>query len=296
VSAAVKKERCPACAELGKDTAADNLTVFPSGKFHCIAAGKDKAHNRRIIELRPELGKENALPSPEAARKDDDNAARKRTQWPPFEILSRCEKLTVANSRGIAIEGIELASERGLVWRADWRNFPCWIVTDSRRMNAQARRMDGLPFVIDGKSRKAITLPGSRASMPIGLGEARDFPAVAVCEGGPDLLAAHGCILTEGRKDVAVVAILGAGHRPSVATWSALAGKRVRIYCHCDTHGMKAGQEWGEAILAAGAVVDAFRFNGLKKTDGSPVGDLNDLLALHPDDFDARREVMEVLP
>jgi hypothetical protein len=54
---------CPACREIGKDTDGDNLKVFPSGKFHCIAAGKDKAHNRRIIELKPDLGKENLLPS-----------------------------------------------------------------------------------------------------------------------------------------------------------------------------------------------------------------------------------------
>jgi hypothetical protein len=60
---ATTKQRCPACAEIGKDTAGDNLTVFPSGKFHCIAAGKDKAHNRRIIELMPELGSKDTLPS-----------------------------------------------------------------------------------------------------------------------------------------------------------------------------------------------------------------------------------------
>jgi hypothetical protein len=51
---------CPACQEAGKDTDGDNLSVFPSGKFHCIAAGKDKAHNRRIIELMPELGSKEA--------------------------------------------------------------------------------------------------------------------------------------------------------------------------------------------------------------------------------------------
>ncbi len=53
---------CPACREAGKDTDGDNLSVFPSGKFHCIAAGKDKAHNRRIIGLMPELGSKEARP------------------------------------------------------------------------------------------------------------------------------------------------------------------------------------------------------------------------------------------
>ncbi|MCE0522042.1 MAG: hypothetical protein LV480_03945 [Methylacidiphilales bacterium] len=54
---------CPACREAGKDTDGDNLRIFPSRKFHCIAAGKDKSHNRRIIELMPELGSKDSLPS-----------------------------------------------------------------------------------------------------------------------------------------------------------------------------------------------------------------------------------------
>ena len=234
---------------------------------------------------------------PEPARKDDDDATRKRASWPAFVIGSRRDRIHVANIRGIAPEGIELASERGHLFFADWRNSPCWIITDGRRANAQARRMDGKPFVVEGQSRKAITLPGSRAGVPIGLSEARGFPAVAIVEGGPDLLAAHGCIWAEDRKDVAAVAVLGASNRPSVATWAALAGKRVRIFCHRDNAGMGAGIAWGQAILAAGASkIDGFRFDGLRKVDGSPVEDLNDLLALHPDDFEGRRDVWEVLP
>jgi hypothetical protein len=233
---------------------------------------------------------------PEPARKDED-AAHKRASWPVFENGSRRDRLNVANLRGIVIEGIEVASERGHLQFTDWRNFPCWIITDGRRVNAQARRMDGKPFIVEGESRKAISLPGSRAGLPIGLGEAKNFPAVAIVEGGPDLLAAYGCLWAEDRKDVGVVAMLGAGHRPSVAAWSALACKRVRVYCHRDTAGMEAARAWGESILAAGASkIDGFRFDGLRKTDGSPVTDLNDLLALHPDDFENRRDVWEILP
>jgi hypothetical protein len=236
------------------------------------------------------------LSAPERTRKDDD-AARKRASWPAFATGSRRDLFAVANLRGIAPEGIILASERGHLRFADWRNFPCWIVTDSRRMNAQARRMDGLPFIVEGENRKAISLPGSRAGIPVGLYEVREFPAVAVVEGGPDMLAAHGCIWAEDRKDVAVVAVLGASNRPSVALWSALAGKTVRVYCHRDNAGMEAGKQWGQAMLAAGvSKIDGFRFDGLRKVDGSPVEDLNDLLALHPDDFEARRDVWEVLP
>ena len=111
------------------------------------------------------------------------------------------------------------------------------------------------------------------------------------------MLAAHGCIWAEDRKDVAAVAVLGASNRPSVDAWASLAGKRVRVYCHRDVAGMEAGKLWGQAILAAGASkIDGFRFDGLRRVDGSPVEDLNDLQSLHPDDFNARRDVWEVLP
>jgi hypothetical protein len=232
----------------------------------------------------------------EPARKDDD-AARKRARWPAYAMGSRRELLSVSRLRGIALEGIELASERGLLRFADWRGQPCWIVTDGSRVNAQARRMDGKPFVVGGVERKVDTLPGSRASVPLGLEEARDFPAVAIVEGGPDMLAAHGSVWAEDREDVAVVAMLGASHRPGPETWTALSGKRVRIFVHADDAGLRAGKAWGGAIMAAGALkIDGFRFDGLRKTDGSPVADLNDLSALHPDDFEARRDVWEVLP
>jgi hypothetical protein len=233
---------------------------------------------------------------PEPARKYDD-AAFKRSRWPAFATGSRRDLITVANLRGIAVEGIEMASERGLLRFADWRKSPCWIVTDSRGVNAQARRLDGVPFVVDGEPLKAITLPGSKAGIPIGLDEARKFPAVAIVEGGPDLLAAHGCIWAEGRSDVAAVAMLGAGHRPIPVAWTALAGKHVKIYFHRDAPGVAAGIAWGGDIRMAGATkVEGFHFNGLRKVDGLPVNDLNDLLALHPDDFESHRDTWEILP
>ena len=46
---------CPACREAGSDKSGDHLTVFPSGKFACAVHPGDKAHNRRIFELNPEL-------------------------------------------------------------------------------------------------------------------------------------------------------------------------------------------------------------------------------------------------
>jgi hypothetical protein len=41
----------PACREAGKDTKGDNLRVFTSGAYNCIALPKDKEHNSRIFAL-----------------------------------------------------------------------------------------------------------------------------------------------------------------------------------------------------------------------------------------------------
>jgi len=65
------------------------------------------------------------------------------------------------------------------------------IITDAARVNAQAGRMDGQCWNHLAGNPKAWTLPGSWASWPIGITEARDFRAIALCEGGPDFLAAH---------------------------------------------------------------------------------------------------------
>jgi hypothetical protein len=89
VSTAENKQRCPACAELGRDTAADNLTVFPSGKFHCIAAGKDKQHNARIIELMPSLGKDNGNVADTLSGRATSHPRAMKTPVKRLDLLSR---------------------------------------------------------------------------------------------------------------------------------------------------------------------------------------------------------------
>lgn len=43
--------RCPACAEIGKDTAADNLAIFENGNFACAVYQGDAEHSKRILQL-----------------------------------------------------------------------------------------------------------------------------------------------------------------------------------------------------------------------------------------------------
>src|SRR6266540_3742129 len=114
---------------------------------------------------------------------------KERPRFQCFERGSIAELKRLSQLRNMSLEGLQFAIERGLLWFATLRGLRAWIVTDGERVNAQARRIDGgLWEHLDG-SPKVWTLPGSWAGWPIGIKEAQPFPAIALCEGGPDFLA-----------------------------------------------------------------------------------------------------------
>ena len=61
-------------------------------------------------------------------------------------------------------------------------------------------------------------------------------------------------------------------------------GMRVRIVPHLDPVGQEAAARWARQLGAAGAVVDAFNLQGLRRRDGKPVKDLNDAIVISPED------------
>ena len=220
-----------------------------------------------------------------------------------LRALTPIELRSVAERRGLSVAGLELAATRGLLWFGSphtpphWQGQPSWIVTDSMRVNAQARKMDGTTWA-HIREKKAYTLPSSQAAWPIGTSEADNMPCVMVVEGGPDLLAAHHFIVAEGREaNTAVIAVLGAWITVSEDALLHLANKRVRIFPHLDTAGAEAALRWARQLERVGCEVDAFAFDGLHRSDGGAVTDLNDLATLDADDFEAERTVLErILP
>jgi hypothetical protein len=193
---------------------------------------------------------------------------------------AQCEQ--IAAIRGLRPIAIQLASELGYLKVADLQQGLAYIFKSSDGTNAQARLITGANFA---GALKTKTLPGSRASWPIGIPIGRES-CIALCEGGVDFLAAFDLIVkTDLLFQVAPVAILGAGHHIQADALSHFTGKRVRIFTHDDDAGRAATERWSKQLSDAGAEVDNFSFAGLFHAAGVPVKDLNDFLCMPSAEF-----------
>jgi hypothetical protein len=151
--------------------------------------------------------------------------------------------------------------------------------------------MDGKLWEHIGK--KAYCLFGSQAAWPIGIEEAQGFPAIALCEGEGDFLAAFYHAYASGvENSVAPVCISGAGNRIPAEALPIFKDKRVRIFVHDDRAGEEAWERWAEQLNGIASKIDGFSFGGLSDTEGSPVTDLNDLLKVGCD-WEENRELIE---
>ena len=230
---------------------------------------------------------------------DDADRQAKRARWPEFETPTVRDLDRIASIRGLGRDGLELAVVRGILWVIpNYSGHRCWVVTDSARIAAQARRMDGLKFETNKGPTKSLTLPGSIASWPVGLAELRDeHKSILLTEGGPDLLAACHFIVCEGRqRDAAAVGILGAGCCFPASLVRRFARRLVRIAQHADDKGEEAAKRWQRQLRSHAERVDGIDFKGLRQHDGNPVKDLNDLARIHADDFDKHRWIWNLLP
>ncbi len=258
----------------------------PQPQFACNITKSGDARSPSKMVMTPVAGKSVAIP-------------RRERQSVTLRPLSKIVAMGTGNPsmhtilaalRGVSIAAVSIAVERGLVRFGRWRGCQAWFVLDASQKIAQARRMDGCAWSSHGQGSqrpasharfkvKALNLPGSQARWPVGIMEARDFPCLALCEGGPDLLAAFHLVIEHRRlTDCAPVAMLGASvpiHRDALRFF---AGKRVRIFAHADEAGTNAVNRWACQLASVSADVDAFSFHGLTQRNGQPVKDLNNLV------------------
>lgn len=253
----------------------------------------DPSHGTHLVKRTPAASRVPSQAGSPPAQSLPESVSR-RLVFPLLVPGRDAHFAALATLRGLSVESVAAASKRGLLRFGEYHGHAAWFVVDKSRLVAQARRMDGLPW---GEGVKAWTLPGSKAAWPVGILEAAAFPVVALCEGGPDLLAAFHFIQREARAaDVAPVVMLGAAARIHGEALPLFEGKRVRIFRHTDAAGDKAVDQWTKQLTAAGADVDAFALDGLTRADGQPVKDLNDLAHVSAADFAAHPCLQSLFP
>lgn len=266
--------QCPACAATGADKQGDHLVVFDDGygKWGCVAFAGDKEHRRQIAVL---IGSNKSTASyrPLPVMRTTPVEPRK-LHLPPLRFPTAAELAQIANGRGLPVfAGLECAARSGMLFCAEMKDagetVRVWILTDSSRRCAQARRLDGKTW--QGIDAKAKTLFGSTAAWPIGAAEIGSRPFVALCEGGPDTLAAWTVAWWHGHSaDIAPVCMAGshAIHGDALPLFS---GKCVWTFPHRDEAGKRAQTNWAEQLIKAGAL-------WVKPFDVTPHKDLNDWL------------------
>ena len=203
----------------------------------------------------------------------------------------------IAKSRNISVRAVELAQDLGTLRVAEVCGFLSWVLLDESGLCAEARRFNRKPYPeiktekMQLGERKAHTLGGSQKNWPVGVLPAREYrqsiEVLALVEGGPDYLAALHFALAQKRTGILPVALLGRcqglhGLQPDSLQY--LRGMRVRIYPHndADNGSYKSASVIAKQLKQVNCEVDCFLFDGLEKTNGSKVKDLNDCCDLAP--------------
>jgi len=107
---------------------------------------------------------------------------------------------------------------------------------------------------------------------------AHNRPAVLICEGEADTLAALLLAWAGGIVGkVGVICLTGASKPLPLAVLEKLRGRRCRVMRQTDPTGHKAALAWAESIHADGIVVDLANLDGRTRADGQPAKDLADL-------------------
>ncbi len=216
-------------------------------------------------------------------------AGQTKKPKPPPKLRpgTEAELEDLSERRGFELATLREAQARGLLGFANVFGKVAWFILDPGGRIMEGRRLDGELWEAFGPMpARKVHAWGHGKTWPVNLDAAAKLPKLALCEGGPDLLAALEIVRREGKAEsVGVVAMLGAANtRFDAEALPLFRGKMVRIFCHADDAGRKAAKAWARALVDAGAgCVDAFDLSGLVRLDGQPGKDLNDLINIAPE-------------
>ena len=123
---------------------------------------------------------------------------------------------------------------------------------------------------------------------PIGFQEAAPYPYIGIVEGGPNALAVIAHAWASGVETrVTPICMPSTTSNFTASALAHLQGKRGRIFIDDDAPGHAAAERWAAQLASADIVVDGFSFTGLVMSDGRPVTDLNELLQIDSDCWEA---------
>jgi hypothetical protein len=268
--------RCFGCGAAGDagDLITEWCCISPEEglrRFLEMAGGDSPTELTRSPVAEPRAAAPPADPWNDSAEKE-----AKRRCWPALELGSSAVLETVAELRGLNAETVRFALRAGWLRFCTLAGCGAWVLLSGCGRIAQARRLDGAEWERSGHRFKAWSLPGSCATVPLGLQTLSErTPFVGVASGGPDTLALLEFILAEERTDdCAMLGILGESVKLAAPMVKACAGRIVRLFAHNDDAGRRSAATWAEQLTEAGAKVDAFSFAAFGCKD------LNDFLKL----------------
>ena len=186
-------------------------------------------------------------------------------------------------SRGISVDGLRWATQRGVLVFGQWHGISVYGVRDRSGRVMEIRRLDGclFPQWNSLQERKSHAIRGSQKNWPVGILEAKDSKGIILMEGIPDFLAAHQLIFEKGLQNIiAPVAMLAASVQIATDAVPLFEGKQVRMFPHADKAGIDASKKWGRQLQDAGLKqIDYFSFSELQGAGAGKVKDMCDFLA-----------------
>jgi hypothetical protein len=223
----------------------------------------------------------------------DDDPLDDDRHIPKWGHITKEDIRAISELRSIERRPLFIAARRRLLRVGDVYGHRCGIVTDSSYNCFLARRLDGKPWTDDHKDKTRIMARG-KGSWPIGAPEAKSFPAIALCEGWGDFLAAFGHAWASGVEGLVATVCVPSATAMDTKALKYFHEKKVRIFYHNDDKGRAAATKWAEQLLGVAWRVDVFGFTrGWKQVNGEYVSDLNDLLRVSVDDWENDREAIE---